>query len=243
MKILQFLFLLGVCFTIFEFIWGLFKFAFNFITSSIKSPVKTNALRIVKYILFVGTTIQFIKTINIDSQYIHSSAISISIGAILMTLYLIGKFQNRAAFAQIKSMAGQMMKGFSTSFDSKLEVALILGAIVFFVLGSLNPSLIENGITTWFSDAIINIYDTPFFGFIFMVIAVFVLYNAISRGSSILGKLLTGQSFKEATAKASPFQNFNFQGNLQKRFGNEETIEAEFTEYEEVVEEETESNN
>ena len=78
-------------------------------------------------------------------------------------------------------------------------------------------------------------------GFIFMVIAFFVLINAISRGSSIIGKLITGQSFKEATAKESPFQNFNWQGNMQKRFGIEETEEAEFTEYEEVEDDETET--
>lgn len=241
MKILHFLFLLGVCFTIFEFIWGLFKFAFNFLTSSFASPLKTNTLRIVKYVLFVGTTIQFIQSSNSSGQMIQSPNISISIATLLMGLYLIGKFQNRAAFAQIKSMAGQFTKGFSSSFDVKLEIALIIGALVFFILGSLNPTFIENRVTTWFSDAIINIYDTPFFGFIFMVIAFFVLINAISRGSSIIGKLITGQSFKEATAKESPFQNFNWQGNMQKRFGIEETEEAEFTEYEEVEDDETET--
>ena len=239
MKVLHFLFLLGVCFTIFEFLWGLFKILFNFLTGSIQSAIKTNSIRIIKYILFTAVAIQFVHIVNTDSGLINNQGVSITLGALLIFFYLIGKYQNRAAYTQIKGIANQFMKGFMPVFDSKLEIALILGAVGFFVLGSFYPLSTANGITNWFTDAILNIYNTPFFGFIFKLIAFFVLINTLSRAAKIIGKLLSGNSFSEATKSENPFINrFNTQGFNHARNQNTISEEPEFTDYEEVTDDE-----
>ena len=206
MKVLHFLFLLGVCFTIFEFIWGIFKIIFNLLTRSFQSSIKTNSVRIIKYILFTAVTIHFVQIINSDPVLINKQPLSIALGALLILFYLIGKYQNRAAFTQVRGIANQFMKGFLPTFDSKLEISLIFGSVGFFVVGSLFPYIADNGLTNWFTSAITNIYDTPFFGFIFMIIAGFVLVNTLTRGGKIIGKLISGNSFAEATAK----REFNF---------------------------------
>ena len=239
MKILHFLFLLGVCFTIFEFIWGIFKIIFNFLTGSIQSSVKTNSVRVIKYILFTAVTIQFTQIINTDPVLIRAEAVSITIGALLILFYLIGKYQNRAAYTQIRGIANQFVKGFLPTFDSKLEISLILGSVALFIIGSIFPFTSSNGITNWFTSAIINIYDTPFFGFIFMIIAAFVLMNALTRGGRIIGKLVSGQSITEATKKESTmFNTFNRSAFNRGPFQNSEPEEPEFTDYEEVTEDE-----
>ena len=243
MKVLHFLFLLGVCFTIFEFLWGLFKIVFNFLTSSIQSPTKTNSVRIIKYILFTAVSIQFVQLINANSVLISNQIASITLGALLILFYLIGKYQSRAAITQVRGIANQFMKGFMPVFDSKLEITLILGSVIFFVLGSLFPAFTDNGITTWFTSAILNIYSTPFFGLIFKLIGGIVLVNTLMRASRIGGKLLSGHSFADATKRENPFGGrFNGQGfntpPFQKTFENSVSEEPEFTDYEEVVDEE-----
>lgn len=241
MKILHFLFLLGVCFTVFEFLWGLFKIPFNFITSSIQSPLKSNSARILKYILFSTVIVQFIQIINSDPVLIAKQSMSIALSAVLILFYLIGKYQNRTAFSQVRGIANQFLKGFLSSFDSKLELFLIFGSVTLFILGSLFPDYTSNVITSWFTSAIINIYNTPFFGFIFMVISAFVLMNTLSRGANIIGKLISGQSFTNATKKESKiFERFNTQGFNKGAFQNSIPEEPEYTDYEEVVDEEEE---
>lgn len=243
MKILHFLFLLGVCFAIFEFLWGLFKILFNFLTGSIQSPIKTNSVRIIKYILFTAVTIQFVLLININSTLISTQGLSITLGALLILFYLIGKYQNRAAMTQVRGIANQFMKGFMPTLDSKLEIGLILGSVSFFVLGSLFPTFTDNGITSWFTSAILNIYGTPFFGFIFKLIGGIVMVSTLMRAAKIAGKLLSGSSFADATKRENPFASrFNAQGfnksPFQNTFENTVAEEPEFTDYEEVVDEE-----
>ncbi|MDX1349858.1 MAG: hypothetical protein R3279_06415 [Putridiphycobacter sp.] len=244
MQILHFLFLLGVCFTIFEFIWAIFKFIFNFITSGIQNPVKTNSVRIVKYILFTAVTVQFVQLINQNSVLINKQAVGIALGAIMILFYLIGKYQTRAMFTQFNGIANQFTRGIFPAFDGKLEITLIIGSVAFFVLGSIFPAYTSNGITTWFTDSILNIYDTPFFGFVFKVIGGFVLVNTLLRAGRTIGGLLSGKSFAEATKRDNPFggrfngQMFNqnpFQNNTSQ---NSISEEPEFTDYEEVTDDE-----
>ncbi len=248
MQVLHFLFLLGVCFTIFEFIWGIFKIIFNFLTGSIQSPVKGNLVRIVKYILFTAVSIQFIQLINLNSVLINKQIIAIGLGAIMILFYLIGKFQTRSMLTQFKGITNQFAKGILPEFDEKLEISLIIGAVFFFVIGSIFPEFTSNGITAWFTNAILNIYDTSFFGFIFKVIGIFVLVNTLMRAGRTIGGLLSGKSFAEATKRNNPYagrfrgQMFNqnpFQNNQSQ---NSVSEEPEFTDYEEVTDDE-ETNN
>ena len=228
MKILEFLFLLGVGFAVFEFIWGIFKIVFNLLTSSLAGPAKTNAVRIAKYITFVAVIIQYIETINLNNALVQNDIIGIVLGTIVMALYLLGKYQNRAVFAQMRGVAGQL--GLGSAFDPKLEKILILGASATFVIGSLYPQVFNNTITTWFTTAIMNIHNTFFFGFIFSVIAIFLLINTFGRGSRILGKLLSGESFSDATkSENKTFQYFNNQ-NFNRRSFNRPPEEPEYTE-------------
>ncbi len=238
MKILEYLFLIGVCFTIFEFIWGIFKLIFNLLTSSFNSPAKSNLVRIVKYVLFISATIHFIQTINVDQSLVSSSIAATIISTLVLGLYLLGKYQNRLVTSQIKNITNQFINGASNQFDSKLEKFLILGGIALFVIGSFFPSFFDNGITQWFTDSILNIYNTPFFGFIFKVIAFFVLVGTFTRGSRILGKLINGESFSKATQQSGNVLG-NFGGNAFNRsaFNNNKPEEPEFTEYEDVTDE------
>jgi len=239
MDILKYLFLISVSFTVFEFIWGIFKFLFNTVTARLVGPGKSNPLRVIKYILFTAVSVQFVQSINADQALIGSSAASIIISSLIMGLYLLGKYQNRLALTQIRNLTNQFSNGFSNKFNPELEKFLILGAIIAFVIGSLFPNIVNNSLTQWFTASTINIYDTPFFGFIFKIIAVFILINSISRGSKILGKLISGQSFADATVKEkSNFSFFTNQNLNRSQFKQEKQEETEFADYEDVTDKE-----
>ncbi len=238
MKILEYLFLIGVCFTIFEFLWAIAKFLFNLLTSSINSNSKSNGLRIAKYALLTAVSVQFIQTINPSNTLVSSAPIAIGISALVFGLYVLGKYKSRAAFAQIKGLAGQLSKGLpNTPTDPKLEIILTIGSISLFIIGSIFPFVFDNAITTWFTDAILNISTTPFFGFIFKVISVFVLINTFTTGSKILGKLASGESFTKATENEgkNPFKFFNAEQFGQDRFNKKPKEEPEYTDYEDVT--------
>ncbi len=235
MGIIKYFFLIGVCFVIFEFIWGILKFIFNALTRSIASPTTDKIVRIVRFALFTTVLVQFTHIINLEQNLIHSSTAGIVMATIVISLYLLGKYQNKASFAKVKGL-DQIMKGFSSPFNPKLEKILIFSAIAVFIIGSIYPDMFKNTITSWYTDSILNIYDTPFFGFIFKVIAVFVLVNTFSRGAKIIGKLVAGQSFTEATKNDKNMFNY-----FNNRNGGEDTNtrseEVEFTEFEDVTDE------
>jgi len=245
MKVLYFLYLIILGFTIFEFIWGVFKLLFNLLTRSLNSPVKTNTVRIVKYILFTAVAIQYVKTVNSDPVYISNQYAAVALSSILLLLYLFGKYQTRASISKLSGMANQFAKGFISAFDPKLELTLIIGSVAFFAVGGLYPNIVNNGVTNWFVDSIVGVYDTFFFGFIFMIISGFVLVNTLTSGAKIVGKLLAGKSFVEATKRENPFAGRFSQGGFggnpfQSRPQDQNSVsqEPEFTEYEEVKDDE-----
>ena len=241
MKILEYLFLIGICFSIFEFIWGVFKVLFNLVTSTIESNAKSNIVRIIKYILFISVTIHFVQTINVDHSLISSNIASIVLSTIVLGLYLLGKYQNRLTFAQFQGITNQFTRGISSHFDARLEKTLIIGGLVLYVLGSFFPEFFNNGISQWFTSSILDIYNAFFFGFIFKIIALFVLISTFSRGARIIGKLINGESFSQATESSrNIFQSFNTSNFNGTRFNQKVENEPEFTDYEDVTDDEIE---
>lgn len=256
MAILHFIFLLGVNFVIFGFIWGIIKLIISTLTGGAKKSDQTEyILRITKYILLVAVTANFVHLYETDQGLMDSLIARIVVGSLILGLYLLGKLQNKDRFTQFSAMGGNLLKGLSTSFEPKVERILILGSIAFFVVCLLIPSLVDNVLINWFTSAIKGLYNAFFIGFIFKVVAFFSIINIIMRGSNILGKLVSGKSLTESFSKekkASPFGNMGgnaFGGGFQNQ-QNKSTVEDDynkkasantdnegFTEYEDVTEE------
>ena len=142
--------------------------------------------------------------------------------------------------------------------DPKVEKFLLIGSLGYFIIVLLNPWMVNTRIVNWFTESIFNIYDTPFIGWIFSVIAFFFLINIIMRGSNVIGNLLSGRpltskpenkgKFNFNRGGRNPFENNPFQQSeqsQQKKGQNfkQETDADGFTSYEDVTEEEQESED
>ncbi len=106
------------------------------------------------------------------------------------------------------------------SFDVRAEIGLVVLSLSFFITCFFYPGLAENSISFWMKDAIINIEDTPIFGFVFKVIGFFFLL-------SIFGKI-----FQSILLIVSPRQMHPSSGQTDDKERND------FDDYEEITDEE-----
>ena len=238
MEILRFIFLLGINFSIFGFIWGLMMIAVRMFQTPGRPRNQSleYVLRIVKYFLLVSVTANFITVVQGTDVASTTGNTNIIVGTIVLALYLLGKLQNRAVMQQL----GQhpMFSRFANSVDPKVEIYLLIGSIAYFVACLLYPQMVNNGLVNWFTESILNIYDTPIIGWIFKIIAAFFLINTIMRAANVIGRLVNGQSLTSPGIKTNfrsnqnPFSQNNDQDNSSNNDG--------FTDYEDVTEEDDE---
>ncbi|MBK6526481.1 MAG: hypothetical protein IPG07_13615 [Crocinitomicaceae bacterium] len=238
MEILKFIFVLGINFSIFGFIWGLMMLVIRMF----KAPGQpTNqgldyTLRIVKYFLLVSVTANYIAKFQGSDLDTNVGLTNLIVGTIVMTLYLLGKLQNRAVLSQL----GQhpLFTRFANSVDPKVERFLLFGSIAYFVACLIYPQMVDNRLVNWFTESIQNIYDTPIIGWIFSVIAFFFLISILLRAANVIGRLLNGQSI------TSPGVKTNF-GNRQNRFDSTQSNNDTngFADYEDVTDEEDKTKN
>lgn len=251
MNILYFIFLLGINFVIFGFIWGVFNFLLSTVTRGINRSLQSNyILRITKYVLLVAVTANFVHSMNQEEQLIESFTARAIISSIVLGLYLLGKLEKRSQFSQFSAIGGNLVKSLTTTFPLKIERFLILGSIAFFVICLFFPEMVNNGLINWFTNAIGDLSNAFFIGFIFNIIAFFSIINIFMRGSKILGKIISGESLTESfkkEQKKSPFGNMggspfgqqkqpSFEDDYSKK-ASMNTDDDGFTEYEDVTEE------
>ncbi len=249
MDVLEFIFVLGINFSIFGFIWGIFMILFRMLQGN--GPKKESIdylLRIVKYFLLVSVTANYISKFELTNGVSQGGSFHVIVGVIVLALYLLGKLQNRTMLSQLAN--NPMFNRMISKIDPKVERFLLIGSLAYFVVCLTYPPLVDTAIVNWFTDSIINIYDTPFIGWVFSVIAFFFLINILIRASNVIGNLLSGRPL---TAKPNGGGQFNFNGGKgngrnpfennpfeQKKdqFHKQETDSEGFSDYEDVTEEE-----
>lgn len=193
MELLNFIFRLGVVFAIFGFIWGLINLGIRLLTIGRPRQVtEIYILKAVQYLLLVDVTFLICYNNEITGLDYTSQLV---FGSIILFMYFIGKLQS----GQNKQMMfkvytnGMMQSDFG--FNLKAEITVILLAIATFILFWFKPEFAVNPISGWFHDSILNIEDTPIFGFIFKVIGFFFLLNILLKVVNSVMMLLSGRAF------------------------------------------------
>jgi len=217
MELLNFIFRLGVLFAIYGFLWAIFEFILAMITSGrSRSLIEVYIIRGIKYLFLVNVTFIFCYE-NSPTQLLAIYK-TIFAGLILLT-YFTGKLQKN----QLKSVFLNISKGNlmnkSIYFDVRFEKIIISIALIAFTLLWFFPDYAVNPISTWFKESIINIEETPIFGFVFKVIGFFFLMNLIGKMISAVNSLING----DQSQNNDDFTDSNSLGN-----------DGEFVEYEEV---------
>ena len=108
-------------------------------------------------------------------------------------------------------------------FNKRAEIIVIILALCVFIIFWFFPSLANNSASRWFHDNIMNIEDTPLFGFIFKIIGFFFLLSIFSRMFNAINYLLNSSNLSK---------NNMGNDNDSSSIGNDDS--GEYTDYEEV---------
>lgn len=220
MKFIDLAFHLGVVFAIFGFLWGILNLILTlFRGGRTKSVLEEYALKMVQYYLLVNVTFLFCVREEDASILMPNELI---LAGLILILYFTGKLQNRQSRSTFFQVTGNNIPQMKSQFNLRAEIIVITLAILFFAAFVFFPEYAQNPISQWFYSSILNIEDTPVFGFIFKVIGFFVLLG-------IIFKLINGFSYMLSGA---PLIAVNRQ--FQTRDRDKKDDEDKFDDFEEV---------
>ncbi|NOQ74773.1 MAG: hypothetical protein GQ574_22355 [Crocinitomix sp.] len=236
MEVLNFIFGLGIAFSIFGFIWGLFMILLNFITGRLNvglKPIHFLVLLVIKYVLLVSVVANYILNTQESGDNTSVATSNMILGIAVMALYFMGKFQNRPTIGQFSQH--KLVALLVPPVNPKIDGYIFSGSIVAFIVCLQYPFIVDNGIVNWFTASIHSIYNAPILGWIFSAIAFFFLINMLIRAANVIGSILTGQpinrpktgGFKfggQAGAGSNPFEQFREQQQTDDGFVDYEDV-------------------
>lgn len=194
--ILNFIFRLGVVLAIFGFLWWLVNLGLNVIRGGRKKMLtEAYIIKLVRYFFLVDVVILFC----LDQSQGEIDLNNTIIAGLVLLMYFIGKIQNAQLRQSIFSVQGNMgmqsmMNQMKPVFNVNYEAVVIIISVLFFVGFILYPNYAVNPISSWFYEAIVDIEDTPVFGFIFKVIGFFFMVSIIMKVAQGFTALITGNS-------------------------------------------------
>ena len=196
MDLLNLIFRLGVVIAIFGFLFGLFEIGLSILRGARpKSDVEEYLIKGIKYLFLVNVSFLFCYDISGAQLSMYNGILT----ALILTIYFIGKIQSQQQRMVMFQMMGNAMFQQKKAFNIKAEIFIIalsmavFGALFFF------PELASNSASLWFHESIVDIQDTPVFGFIFKVIGFFFMLRILIRLLSSFTFLLSGKAFTKAT--------------------------------------------
>lgn len=195
MELLNFIFRLGVLFAIYGFLWGMIELAISILSAGRKRSIgEVYVIRAVKYFFLADVTFLFCVQDAGSSMIVTNQLI---LAGIILLTYFMGKFQNNQNRVNMFKMMGPGLAQRSKAFNSRAELFVILFALIIFTAFAFFPSYASNPLSLWFHESIVNIEDTPIFGFIFKVIGFFFLLNLFNKMASGFSFLLSGNAFRK----------------------------------------------
>lgn len=111
------------------------------------------------------------------------------ISGLILFIYFVGRIQSKQEKQLFFTFRGQtnipgvgdILKSMRPIFDLRFEVGVVVLALGIFIGFYFAPALAENKISNWFLESILNIEDTPVFGFVFKVIGFFFLLSVLMK--------------------------------------------------------------
>ncbi len=151
-------------------------------------------IKFVKYFFLVDVTLLFC----LDNAQNEIDISRVTIAGLVLLIYFVGKIQTNQMRRSMFSMQGNIsgmqdvMKRMRPVFDLRYEIVVIVLSIAVFTTLIFLPQLAINPISNWFIETILDIEDTPIFGFIFKVIGFFFMISIFMKVSQGFMTLFTG---------------------------------------------------
>ena len=215
---LNFIFRLGVVFAIFGFLWFLIHLGISLLRGGGKKTVtEAYILKFIRYFFLVDVTVLFAFDANDGFLAIDKAVMA----GLILLVYFLGKLQNaqlRTNMFRVQGVGGaSFLNQFKPVFHYKSELFVIILSVAIFTLLLIYPNYAANPISTWFYESIIDIEDTPVFGFIFKVIGFFFVLSIFMKLANAFTTILSGGAI----------------GNRQNH-DNDDQDEDEFDDYTEI---------
>lgn len=215
MNLLDFVFRLGVVFAIYGFLWGIINIGIYLLGQGRqRSLTEIYIQKAIKYVLLVAVT--FLFCIKGDGAKFEMMNQIIFAGLILVT-YFMGKLQKNQNLTMPFVFAGEKLNLRQNTFNMKSEIVVIVLSVVVFIGLLFFPDYAQNPVSNWFYESIINIENTPVFGFIFKVIGFFFLL-------SLLFKMMNAFVFLMSGGKVDPNRPMQRENKKDDHFDDYEEI-------------------
>lgn len=122
------------------------------------------------------------------------------LGGLILLIYFVGKIQSKQQRQSFFAMRGKanlpgmddMLKRIRPAFDVRFEIGVVVLALLVFFGFYFAPYLASNTISNWFLSSILNIEDTPVFGFIFKIVGFFFMISVLVKIANAIMTLLFG---------------------------------------------------
>ena len=158
-----------------------------------RTTTEIYVIRAVKYFLLVDVTLLFCLA---DERSDMTELNRVVLAGIILLTYFIGKLQRNQTRSMFTKLAGTELPIQKMTFNLKAESFIIALSLVLFSIFWLFPQYATNPLSNWFHESIMDIYDTPIFGFIFKVIGFFFLLSIIFKMVNAFTFLLSGGKIK-----------------------------------------------
>lgn len=193
MEVLNFIFRIGVILAVYNFLWWLIMLVINALRGGRpKQLLEIYLIKSVRY-LFLADVVFLFSVHQAGGILLLNDLL---IAGLVLLIYFVGKIQNRQHRQSLLSMRGQanipgigdILNRIKPAFDVRYEIGVVVLTLGVFSGFYFAPHLASNAISNWFLDSILNIEDTPVFGFVFKVIGFFFLISVIMK---VVGGIMT----------------------------------------------------
>jgi hypothetical protein len=260
MNYFHYIFYLGIVYVVFSLIWFFIAQLPKFLLRGGRAdqPWESYLLKSIQYYFIASLTLlkatEFVEAKSITGE---KEIYFYIVGAVILYLYLLGKFERSKQWVFVRAGISMMRNGTMSTPKSnslKFEPHLI-GLIVLFYLVALQyPAMVSHALNFWFLESINDFYDTIIIKWILGIIGFIFMLGMVIKGISTTGELVqtivgivTGKPYVKKQPK-NPFQNMGqqpFGGNPFENNTSEDKVDIDDDTYVdfEYIEEEEEENN
>jgi hypothetical protein len=227
MNYFHYIFYLGIVYVVFSLIWFFIAQLPKYLLRGGRAdqPWESYLLKSIQYYFIASLTLlkatEFVEAKSIEGE---KEIYFYIVGAVILYLYLLGKFERSKQWVFMRAGISMMKTG---NMDTPKVTSLkyephLIGLIVLFYLTALQyPITVSHSLNFWFLESINDFYDTIIIKWILGIIGFIFMLGMIIKGISTTGELvqtvvgvLTGKPYVKKQPK-NPFQNMG-----QNPFGN-----------------------
>lgn len=248
METLEYIYKLGIIYIVFSIIWFFFTGLPRFFSTMFNRGLFADySFKFIQYYFIASlTVVETVLFVENSSSITHLIPFFITLGGIVIFLYLAGKTDQAIMKVHIHNNSGKIQLGGALKYEPH-----IVGVIIILYFLSFNfPFIMHNNVTQYLHKGILNFYNTFFIHFVISVVGFFFLISMFVRGAVATGRLIevmkhiiTGKPLPKRKQRFNPFQNIGNINNFNKSNSfdinnniEEDNVEDEFIDFEEIEE-------